>query len=666
MVWLLMMACGDKDGGSGKPDVTEDSGFVNNSSICVFGGPLTFGLGEEPTITFDCEEEFVIESVELCGEPTDFEYEGDQLTLRRGFPEHYCDADVVLETQFTHRTALRGHDTAPFDGAMPEELRDLGEGLDDLSIIDIQGGSVIFHDNATVFLSDEGGTSQVKGGNVNRWRPSDNGAIGWDGELLRWVDFDSGAFEKGHVLDEVLDVTMSGDLPLAVGLYKDGVYATNLGDTWHVGKDADAALLVGDRGFSFTDGESEVLITELGLTDDTPRTTWYVKGVWPTKFTGPSMGRAIDIDGDGSLDPVLLLDTEGGFEVLCLLDGEWEVAAKNGDFWDDIKVDEPAWLWDDGLRFISNGEGYSTHFEAESCDLGQALHRGAGNHILNDRWFVDDIELVSLAVNEDGDELTRTIADGAATFELGDVELDVDGSSTTWAVYGDTVLNDTLGLPHEGIVWKRGDDGWGLWDLEAQAVLGASVDLDAEFGFSIEPGDTNLDGTELGPVEDRVAPALVATLQSGDGCETVILPGSSLEDPLTGAITIDSGPCDEVTVPIAAGRFLDDGGTQVLMSDGTTVVAGAYYLLLPALSSVKERGNQTRCKANITGDINGDGFHDAVLEADGELFAFLSDGQGGELDAVEVPEWVEAARVSTIGPNTFSPVRIVSWGLVLD
>ena len=661
MIWLLMMACGDKDEGA-RPAV-EDSGFDSYDNLCVSGGSLTFPLGSDPTITFSCEEPFEIESVSLCGEPSEFELDGDQLTFERGFPEHSCDAEVVLTTQFTHRTQLRGHDTAPFDGAMPAELVDLGEGLDSPSLIDIQGGSVILYDDATVFLVDSSGSSEVEGGNVHLWRPADNGAVGWDGEVLRWVDFDAGAFEKGHVLDEVLDVAMSGSLPLAIGRFEGGLYATNLGDTWEIGKDADAALLVADRGFSFTDGGTEVLITELGLGDDTPRTTWYVKGVWPTRFTGPSMGRAIDIDGDGTLDPVLLLEQDGGFDVLCLVDGEWEVAAK-GDPLKDLDVVEPPWLWDDGMRFRTSEGAFSAGFVDGACELADPVYRGEANHLYRDRWFVDEVEVVSLAVGEDGAELLRSVIDGESYIDLDGDELLGDPGATNWAVYDDTVLNDAVGLPHEGIVWRFSDDSWQLWEIDTATGTPTSVDLDV--AYPIEPGGSELDGTELGAVPERVAPALVATVQDGDACQTLILTGSSLEDPLSDAIVLDQGPCDEVTGPIAAGRFLDDGGTQVLMSDGTTVVAGANYLLLPALSSVKERGKQTRCKANITGDLNGDGFHDAVLEADDELFVFLSDGQGGELDEVDVPDWVEAARVSTIAPNTFSPVRIHSWGLVLD
>ncbi len=205
-----------------------------------------------------------------------------------------------------------------------------------------------------------------------------------------------------------------------------------------------------------------------------------------------------------------------------------------------------------------------------------------------------------------------------------------------------------LGLPHAGVAWGSSEDGLALYDLEAGTNLGASVDVDAEFGFVVAPRDgsgVDLGGETLAPIdEELVAPTLVVTLpwDTGTRCSkaTVVLPGTSTDNSalLAGAVVVATGEeedCSDLAVPLV---------------------------------SVQEKGRQVDCKS---GDLNGDGFGDMVLEgADGERSIWLSAGDGGELDTtVELPDWTEAAVMRGVAPGVGQPastVFLASWAAILD
>ena len=488
--------------------------------------------------------------------------------------------------------------------------------------------------------------------------------------------------------------TTMGDLPGELAMTADGIHQLEVDD---------------EGGFT---------LTQYRFGDTKPHTTWVHKNVWPTKFEGPGLSVVnTDGDGDGTLDEVLVLTHEGGVELgfkSGTADGEWAAVAKSAPWQtNDFECPLPACCGElvENTLVVQGPAGVFTGellVEGGAASLGEPVHRGelpdghvptcgAGDPVraIEGTWLLGGAETGrELAVSESGASLVR--ADGG--FELDGVAIDgldhatshlvVEGGSIVFSGSSDLLIDERemtcgsdwfmaepAGGPLDGAVWfaARGEDGDGLglvdlgdpgeteltplagWfdvELAPDTVIGAATPGDAD------DGDVLFEG-------DLVAPSLVVTVTSDtDGdCpyETFVLPGVSTDasDNWDQRISLGTGSdedCTGLPVPLVSADLFG-AADGVVMSDGTVVTATVTALLLPALSSVKERGNQTRCRA---GDLNEDGLGDLIFEdALGERSLWLNDGQGGDLGGDhDVPEWTSYAALAGRGTQLSRPTIV--------
>lgn len=345
MIWLLALACGDKDtdGTTGDSSVvTEDSGEPSGTdsaqptdsgepTTCSVGAvrPLTVPIetvGTEVRVETDC----VPTSVLLGGSEVEFSIGGgDFILVDASTLTLLGSSDLEIQTKDEqHTTTLRGHTAVP-TLEKPSDLFEVeGETLlhiGETSILSISGGDLILTD-----------TSDWSTQNVTHDPPRGlcsfgkcfltagyQGAIGQEDGTVIWTDIEKGTLSwdlSGDI--EAVDISSAGPRALTRDPNKDLVTAHELstGKSWEVGVlGGDLKLLdelivhascTREKTLTFTDIRVSTVQTQSVASSELAcePTSWRVQ--------------LSDIDGDGSEDQVHVLTYADGVEQIAVRHAE--------------------------------------------------------------------------------------------------------------------------------------------------------------------------------------------------------------------------------------------------------------------------------------------------------------------------------------------------------
>lgn len=328
---------------------------------------------------------------------------------------------------------------------------------------------------------------------------------------------------------------------------------------------------------------------------------------------------------------------------------------------------------------------------------------GSGT-VVGGRYLVLPQESEVVAESAEGSVLTRNHQGGEVSYGVDDVPIWVLRESPFPGIYGGMPLSYTIadlvideremstgadwdfrivGDPESTLGWAVAlqDDGLELaWvDLEAMdtALLKKRKPLGTrgireqqiKAQAMVRPDTTvPVQGAKaLGAFEGELSyPSLVLTMpwetEGACPCATVLLPGVS-EDPAemeAQAIvlaTSDAKDCSDLAVPLGMVDVLGDGGSQVVLSDGSLLRINE--LQIPERLVMDAEGGFYGMQS---ADLNGDGLGDLLLTSEAGQTLWLSAGDGTGLGYENTaPAWSQVAQVAGSTPSTASKRSPAIW-----
>lgn len=329
---------------------------------------------------------------------------------------------------------------------------------------------------------------------------------------------------------------------------------------------------------------------------------------------------------------------------------------------------------------------------------------GGSGTVMDGRYLVLPQEVEVVAESASGQLLTRKWDGSDASYGVDDVAVWVLRESPNTGIVGGMPLSYTIedlvideremstgadwdfrivGDPEASEAWAIAlqDDGLELvWvDLEVMdtALLKKRKPLgtrgireqDIKASGLVRPSSTPsmTNAVELGAFEGELSyTSLVMTMpwetEGACPCATVLLPGVS-EDPAemeAQAIvlaTSDAKDCSDLPVPLGMVDVLGDGGSQVVLSDGTMYRINAFQI--PEKVVMEKDGDFYGMQS---ADFNGDGLGDVLFMGDAGQTLWLSAGDGTGLGYENTaPAWSQVAQVAGSTPSTASKRNPAIW-----
>lgn len=768
MIWLLALACGDKD-------TRDDSETVSDSPV----GDSDADSGDSDPSDPHCElGPMSPATVPLAGAEVVFHYScvgTSMASVATSEGDWACEQDgatLVCQTSSFTASGLKDVVLTDTDGlTWPGALRVHGEVelLPPEGLVQVQAEGTVVHLGVEELLVL--GTDALRrvrlDGSVDKefaltseklcegcWtQGSPLGVLGVDGSTVHVVTLES---QDAYTLsfDAVLDASLHADGPRAVGSVKssdrgESVYASDLstGGIWSLGA-LEGELRILDDGVveAACDKTSQLTFTDVMWTSGKQVSS--ASGpfeCFPTTWKVSLM----DVDGDGHEDQVHSLTYSTGDRLgVRFGDGAGafgatqEVGHPEGFEARSFRFDEGVGrvLYDEHGMTSKRWSGALASGEASSVAVDNPVfvgNPGAAENILGQlrpssgapglARTEDALYLLTgtewpLATNGAGETLLRVKKPGSyfLSFQVAGKEVEGRGDAHAAALYGErslffsgegedgTVLIDDreyttgshefddlsftvtpVGAPLGSqalLAWRdQGELGLTLLDLDDpgddEGRLRKRPDLlVAEWDELIDEGVEQLQENPLASVapptgvsSEVTLPSAVLTVawETGTDCPwaTVLVPGlsedmSSNWEAAQVLSTSEDAACRDLAWALGSADVYGDGGSVVVLSDGTLLRLLEFQIPEKVVMEKEDDfyGMQS-------GDFNGDGLADMVLvQADGERVLWLSDGEGGELESeTELPDWLSLSRQVGSGPGAgASPVRLFSWGLVLD